>query len=374
MNNLNKNKINESINILNIILKIVLIFLVILLFYIFLLINKELKIIQLFITILKIISPLFFGILIAYLLNPIVSKFKIKRLYSSLIVYFIIILILGLFIWFIFPNLKNQIIDINKYLPEFIDNINIFLNNLISKFSLSSEFKINIKTFIGDYLLIFTRDFPNNCLNIINNTISVISFIVLSLITGFYILLDFDNFKNNIFILLPKKKRRRFKNLFKQIFEYIFIYIKETFLIILIVFILSLISFTIFDIKAPIFFALLNAFTNIIPYIGPIIGAVPIVLISFMSGVKTGVFISVSLVIIQVIENLFIHPILMGKNMKLHPVTILISLLIFDYFFGIIGMCIAVPIVAILKTIILFIDKKYNIFNFDKIMIVEGRK
>ena len=93
-----------------------------------------------------------------------------------------------------------------------------------------------------------------------------------------------------------------------------------------------------------------------------------------MSEVKTGVFISVSLVVIQVIENLFIHPILMGKNMKLHPVTILISLLIFDYFFGIIGMCIAVPIVAILKTIILFIDKKYNIFNFDKIMIVESRK
>lgn len=366
--NLDSNKINESINTLNKILKLVLIFLIILLIYVLLLVNKELKITMFICIILKIISPLFIGVLFAYLFNHLVNKFKTKRIYPSLIIYSVIILLIIILIWLIIPNLKLQIVEINKYLPEFIDNINIFLNNFISKISpSSSEFKINIKSFINSNFTFFIKNFPNNCLNVINNTISIIVSFILSLIISFYLLLDFERFKDNVFILIPKKNRRRLKRLFKQIGEYLFIYIKETFFIVLIVFILSLICFTIFDIKAPIFFALFNSFTNIIPYIGPIIGAVPIVLIAFMTSTKTGILVSVSLIVIQVIENFFIQPILMGKKIGLHPVTILISLLIFDYFFGIIGMCVAVPVTATLKTIILFIDKKYKIFNFDKI-------
>ena len=377
MNDLDNKKINETINTLHKIFKIIFIFFIILLIYIILLINKELKITNLLLIILKIISPLFIGIFIAYLLNPIVCKLEnknIKRIFSCLIVYIIFILLTSLLMYLIVPNLTIQIKEINKSIPEFIDNTNIFINNLISKISLSSEFKINIKSFLNNYILLITRDFPNNCLNIINNTISFITCSILSIIISFYILFDFENFKNNIFILIPKKYRRKLKKLLREISQYIFMYIKGTFLIVIIVFFMSLISFSIFNLKAPIFFSLFNSFTNIIPYIGPIIGAIPIVLVSFMQNTKTGIIISISLVVIQLIENFIIQPILLGKTMKLHPVTILISLLIFGYFFGIIGMCIALPVCAIIKSITLFIDKQYKIFNFDKIKINEGRK
>ena len=314
--------------------------------------------------------PLFYGIIIAYLFNPIIVKFEnkgIKRIYLSLILFIFIIILFSLTLYFLFPKLINQIKDISASAPELVDKINIFLNNVISKFSNSSGFKINIKHEISCILEKITKEFPKNYFSIFSNILSFISCFALSLIIGFYILLDYNKIKENIYILLPKKYRRRLKKIIKCINKDLFSFIKGTLILTIITFIISLIFFSIFKIKAPIFFALFNSIMNIIPYIGPIIGGIPIILIAYTQSSQIGILILISVIIIQILDNFIFQPIIMSKTMSLHPVTILISLLIFDYFFGIIGMCIAVPVTATLKTIILFIDKKYKIFNFDKI-------
>ena len=68
--------------------------------------------------------------------------------------------------------------------------------------------------------------------------------------------------------------------------------------------------------------------------------------------------------IIQTIEGNIIHPIIMSKSVKIHPVSAMVSLLIFGYFFGIIGMIIAVPLMAIIKELYFYIMKKYK--NYKK--------
>ncbi len=376
-NNIDKNSVNNILNLFKIILKFALIIILILLIYMILLVNRELKITNSVFNILKIISPLFFGIILAYILNPIIIKLEnkgMKRLYASLLLFLGIIILIIILCYLLFPNLINQIKDISKSVPELVDKINIFVNNFISKFSNTSDFKINIKNEIKFILEKLTKEFPKNCLNIFNNLFSFISCLALSLFIGFYISLDYDKFKDNIYILLPKKHRRKLKKLVKEINEDLFKFIKGTLLLTILVFIISLILFSIFKLKAPIFFALFISFTNIIPYIGPIIGGIPTVIIAFTQNSHTGIFILISILVIQILDNFIFQPIIMGKTMKLHPVTILISLLIFEYFFGIIGMCITVPVIAIIKRIILFIDKRYKIFNFDKLKTVESKK
>ena len=185
---------------------------------------------------------------------------------------------------------------------------------------------------------------------------------------------NYDKIKENIYILLPKKYRRRLKRLFKDINKDLFSFIKGTLILTIIVFVISLILFSCFKLKAPIFFALFNSVMNIIPYIGPIIGGVPIVIIAFTQSNEVGIFILVSVLIIQTLDNFIFQPIVMGKTMSLHPVTILIGLLIFEYFFGIIGMCITVPLLAVMKRIVLYLDKRYKIFNFDKLKTNESKK
>ena len=80
----------------------------------------------------------------------------------------------------------------------------------------------------------------------------------------------------------------------------------------------------------------------------------------------TGVLVLIFIVVIQGLESTFLHPIVIGKKMDLHPVTIVISLLIFGYFFGIIGMIVATPIVAVLKIIYIYLDAKYDFFGYTK--------
>ena len=64
------------------------------------------------------------------------------------------------------------------------------------------------------------------------------------------------------------------------------------------------------------------------------------------------------------LEGNFLQPVVMAKTMKLHPVTILLGLLIFGYLFGIVGMIIATPLIAVLKTIFIFFDEKFDLMRY----------
>lgn len=68
-------------------------------------------------------------------------------------------------------------------------------------------------------------------------------------------------------------------------------------------------------------------------------------------------------IVVQCVENFILQPIVMSKTMKLHPVTIMIGLLVFSHFFGIIGMILATPCLALLKVIWEFLGSKYPVLK-----------
>ena len=130
--------------------------------------------------------------------------------------------------------------------------------------------------------------------------------------------------------------------------------------------IVSLIGFAIIGLKAPLLIAMFCAITNLIPYIGPYMGAAVAALVGFSQSSVVGILTLVFIFIVQTLEGNFLTPLFMSKKMNLHPVTILISLLIFEHFFGIIGMVIATPVTALLKIIFNFFDEKFEFFEYTK--------
>ena len=74
-----------------------------------------------------------------------------------------------------------------------------------------------------------------------------------------------------------------------------------------------------------------------------------------------GICCTISIIVVQLLENNFYQPLIMGHTMKLHPVTIMLGLLLFQHFFGIIGMIVATPVIAALKIIVTFIDEKIDV-------------
>ena len=364
----NVKNINEITSIGKRILKILYFLLIILAIYAITLINKEWGIFKFIWSIVKVMSPLFFGILIAYLFNPLINRMtkskKLNRAVATSIVYLILILLIYLLGSYLFPLIGKEINDLIKYLPTVFDTVNTFINNILSKFSinnLSAEDTLNVKNLLTSVLTDISTNMPTKMFGAIGTILSKLGVFLLSLIISFYLLIDFEKAEENIYIFIPRKYRKSTHHLLSNISEQIFSFVRGTGFIALMVFIVSAVCFGIAGLKAALFFALWNAVTNIIPYVGPYIGGIPIVAVAFATDYKLGIVVLIVVLAIQLIESYILHPIVMSKTMKLHPVTIIIGLLIFGHFFGIIGMLIATPATAILKTIVLFIDEKYKI-------------
>ena len=187
--------------------------------------------------------------------------------------------------------------------------------------------------------------------------------LVLGIMIGFYMLYDYNKINKRIMSIIPNKWLDWYKELMSRINNSLRGYVQGVFIVMFLVFITQGVGLTLAGLKAPLLFALFCAITDIIPYFGPYIGAIPAVLVGFSQSPVVGICTLVSIVVVQTLENNFYQPLIMGHTMKLHPVTIMISLLIFQHFFGIIGMVVATPVVACLKVIFLFLNEKFHFFE-----------
>lgn len=366
--------LNEIIKLSTKILKVLFILLVIVGIYSITLIFKEWKIIAFIFLILKILAPFFIGIIIAWLLDPCVKflhKRGINRVLGTTLVYLVLLLVLYLLITGIFPLLLSQLSDFVATMPAIFDDVTGWVNNFIDRFkdisfidveALKADMILSINTFVGS----LTTDIPTTVVSFFKGLFSTIGISALGLMIGFYLLFDFDNVGKVLLSLLPARAKDDVLSLFMEANNSLFNYIKGTIFVSALIFVFSSIVFTFAGLKAPLLFGLICGITNIIPYVGPYLGAVPATIVAFTQGVSTGIITLGCIVIIQFVEGNFIQPLVMSKTMKLHPVTILIGLLIFGYFFGILGMIIATPLVAVIKSIAVFIENKYNILKFNE--------
>ena len=369
---LNTRKVNELVKTGNKILNILYILFIILLVYVVSLIFKEWKILGFLGKILSIISPIFIGWFFAWLLNPIVKKLTDKgmnRLFATIIAYLAMVLMIGLILAFTIPSLGTQISDIVTAVPSIVSDIKEWINNIFVKISnLSLENLDSVKnTFMGRIETIATdieTSLPEMAMNFVSSLASGLGKILLSLILGFYLLFDFDKVTAGFISLFPEKSRGEISYLLEKLNDSLYSFISGTLWLSLLLFVVSIIGFSIIGLNAPVLIAFICVITNLIPYIGPSMGAAVAGAIGFAESSTIGVLTLLFILVVQTIDGNVLQPLVMSKKMNLSPITIILSLLIFEYLFGIFGMIIATPAVALLKIIFVFIDEKYNLFGF----------
>ena len=181
--------------------------------------------------------------------------------------------------------------------------------------------------------------------------------------SGLYMLFDFDSISRHFLNLLPERKRFEAQVLLNNIGGEVRKSVNGTMLVAVMVFVCDSIGFWIIGLQAHILFGLFCGITDLIPYVGPYIGGAIAVVIGFSQSTIICVMKKFICVIVQCVENFILQPVVMSKTMKLHPVTIMIGLLIFNNFFGIIGMILATPCIALLKVIWEFVQNKYQILQ-----------
>ncbi len=331
---------------------------------------KELKILVFLKDLLIVISPVFIGLLIAWLCDPIVkflqSK-KIPRFVGCIIVYLFLVGIIFMFLYLFLPTFVKQIGDFVATIPNILANLKVFGNKFFDTFATDGidvkAVQTQVYTTIEDIALGLTTNLPNIIINITKSFISSSVNFVLGLMIGFYMLFDFDKINSTVLSHMPVTWKDNYIELTTRINTSLRNYVQGVFLVMFLVFITQSIGLTLAGLEAPLLFAAFCAVTDIIPYFGPYIGAIPAVLVGFTISPSVGIFCIISIVVVQLLENNFYQPLIMGHTMQLHPVIIIISLLIFQHFFGIIGMVVATPVVACLKVIFTFIDEKIHFMD-----------
>lgn len=370
---LNTRKLNQMINTGSKLLKILYVLFIILLFYVLGLVLKDWKILVFIGKIFSIISPLFIGWFIAWLLNPLVRKIQekgVKRGLSVTFAFVLLLLIIFLIVAFTLPSLATQISELVSSLPALVSSVQGWIDNIflkISNLSLTNldAVKASFMSSLTDMANSIQVGLPQFIVNLVSGTANGIGKIVLGLILGFYILYDFDKVSDGFISMIPKKSKKEVVNLMGKLNESLYSYISGTLWLSILLFVVSMIGFSIIGLNAPVLVAFVCVITNLIPYIGPFIGAAFAGVIGFTQGPVVGIATLIFIFIVQQLEGNILHPIVMSKKLNLSPIAIIVSLLVFEHLFGIVGMIIATPAVAIIKIIYVFLDEKYNFFEFD---------
>ena len=372
---INIRKLNELINLSNLVVKILIIFLIVAGIYAGIIVLKEIKVLSFLFSVLKIISPLFIGLIIAWLLDPIVTylnKKGLKRIFGSLICYVVMFLLIILILGSLIPVLYDQINDfVTLTLPSMFETTKNLINDFFNNFKNIEGFDVmSMKNEVFKKLELYTTNLtsslPAILVNIVKNLFSFVGVLAVGLVIGFFLLLNMDETVKNIYMLFPVKYRTESKNLFTALNRPLKRFVNGALLDCSLIFIVNAIGFSIIGLKAPLLFALFCAVTNVIPYVGPYIGGAPAVIVGLTQGTTTGIVVLIFIAIVQCLEGNLLQPIIMSKTTKLSPIVIILGLLVFGHFFGIWGMVLSTPILGAIKELINYFDLKYGFLNFTR--------
>ena len=364
-NEIDKDGLNEIIHLSQKLLRVFYICVIVAIILGILIACKELKLINFFLGVIKVISPLFIGFILTWLFYPLQKKMVDKGMNKALSAIIIFILVVGfifLFIYIFVPVLYKQINDLISVIPNVFSSVTNFISKSLDKIDINglniSQVKHSIVEYGQKMLVSITTELPNSLLNVVKSLVSALGIIVLSLVVMIYMLIDFDNITFNFQKFLRKKGIEDYIKLFDNIGYNARKVVNGTLLVAFMVFVCDTIGFALVGLNAAVLFGLFCGITDLIPYIGPYIGGAAAVIVGFTQGPFVGIATLIVAALVQLIESYVLQPVVMSKAMQLSPIMIIVGLLLFGYFFGIVGMIVATPCMSIIKEIIIFASHK----------------
>lgn len=283
------------------------------------------KVLDIFLYIFHLIFPLFIALFFHFLLDPLIDYFSSERLNRKIVVVHIYISLSLLFIivcYFIAPYILNQCL---RFYNQFSHG-QMKLNPIFSTiFDFLNQYQVI------DYLMGILNGWTQSLIYWVTN-------ILLAMGISFYLSYDNLHLIERSIIYLPFTKQGICMQTLKKLKVITFQFIKSMCLDFLFFFFICLIPFFFIDENLYLWIALFLAITNLIPYIGPYIGGIPIVIYEYVVHPQLGYASFIVVIVLQYLESSYVQPYLFSKCIRLHPISLFLALTFFGDLFGIIGM------------------------------------
>ncbi|MBC7320717.1 AI-2E family transporter [bacterium] len=296
---------------------------------------------------------------LAYIINPTITKFAHKlRLKKGLaigIFYIMIISPIIAILVLILPILGNQIMSLVRDIPKYYEVLTDSLRHLQDTVQTNPEmqrlldsFLTSIQPRIENYLATIGVKAFNFIVTLTNSIFTLI----LAIVLNFYFLIDMENIEKWFMNILPENIKDKTLNALKEINVSFKSFLKAQAILCLFVGIADGLGAWMLGVNYALILGIIAGFTEIIPYLGPFLGAVPAIVIALTISPWKALEIAIWYLVVQQIEAHFVVPNVMGKTMGLHPLTVIFSLLVFGKLLGFWGVILAVPISAIIKIVL----------------------
>ena len=269
------------------------------------------------------------------------SKKRVPRILGVIFVYLLLFLLIALMIFLVFPPLSDQIKQLAGNFPRIVDNFTNSFSNFWQNYHFEANFQ-NILNEFGNRLSGAASSFFSTIVGIFGGLFSAAAILIIS----FYLTLQEKGIKKFFLSITPSDHQQYISDLIERIEIKIGGWLRGQLLIMLVVGILTYIGLVILGVKYALILALIIGILEIVPFLGPILAAIPAVIISFSQSPLLALLVIILYIIVQQLENYVIYPQIMKKTVGLSPLVIIIVMMIGAKLAGILGIILAVPVTA----------------------------
>ncbi len=299
-----------------------------------------------------IITILLLSALIAYILDPVASYLEAKgmsRVYATIIIFLLFFITIGITSWTLLPGLLGELYTLQQSLSledttSLSKKVETFIGTNLGFINVEN---LEIEEKIRNTLSLLTDEL----LTILASLLSIISFVVIVPFVVFFLLKDGRKMKKAFIHFVPNRYFEMTLNVLHKIDQQLGWYLRGQFTEAFVVGLLSVIALWLLDVQYFIIIGIFAGLANLIPYVGPVAGALPAIVVTLVNGsepIKV-LYIVVAFALVQLIDNVVVQPMVLSKSVNLHPLIIVFAVLIGGQFFGLLGMLLAVPAAGIIK-------------------------
>lgn len=320
-------------------------------------------------------APIIVSLILFYLFNPIVNmmeRYRIPRVAGISIIYLAVVGVITLIVNLLIPIIGSQVDSLVKnspqYLEKLINSIDKIANNTFfsSYYSQINDWLNSLPKKILSMLSEFTDGFGSKIATFAETIANIGVVIVTTPFVLFFMLKDGHHFKEFSTNIMPPKFRKDFHDLLEKMSVQVGSYIQGQIIVSFCIGILLFIGYSVIGLKYSLVLASIAAVTSVVPYLGPTIAISPAIVIAAITSPWMLLKLAVVWTLVQFVEGHFISPNIMGKTLKIHPLTIIFILLCAGKLLGIVGVILGIPGYAILKVLVTHLfqlfKRRYNRF------------
>lgn len=314
-----------------------------------------------FVYILRDVIVLFiFALIIASAIAPAVGfleKIKIPRVIGTLLVYIIVIGIIAFLVALILPTVAKNAKDLASSLPDYIrvlsEKFNSF-QNASSKYEIFVNKLQDYLSTIGDVLRTISSNIVSSAVKFFGGVFSLMLVVVMS----FYISVQKKGVQRVLTAIIPINYRDYILNLWERAQKKLGRWLQGQLFLAVLVGVLVYVGLSLLNIKYALLLGIISGILELFPYIGPVLAAIPGVILGFLQAPILGLWVLIVYLVIQQIESYVIAPLVMGKVVSLNPIVVILALLIGEKLGGILGMVLSVPLAAVFAELMRDMIKK----------------